>query len=91
VLAQTKAPAVAVVSIQYASNGLGRLVIDRDGQVESKQLLIYDDVDSPLVTQIESRATILRRIVTQLYQEGYELKASLMHKRLDELIFVKQK
>jgi hypothetical protein len=94
VIAQTIAPAVAVVSIKYGGDGpaVGHLLINRDGKIERQDVLnvVLGEplrIDEVLV----ARAKLLRRIVTQLYQEGYMLKASLGHTEVDELIFVKEK
>lgn len=94
VMAQTGGPSVVVVSIRYGGDSpeLGHLLINRDGKNERRNLT-NPFFSSPLTVDqtMTARANVLRQIVTQLYQEGYVLKASLGHTEVDELIFIKEK
>jgi hypothetical protein len=93
-LAQTVAPSVVVVSIKNSKDlaGMGHLLINRDGKNERRDVL-NTFFHEPLTIDetMTVRANLLRRTVTQLYQEGYVLKASLGHTEFDELIFIKEK
>jgi hypothetical protein len=94
-LAQTVAPSVVVVSIKKSTDGVGMggyLLINRDGKNERRDVQ-NTFFHEPLTVDetMTLRANVLRRIVTQLYQEGYMLKASLGHTEVDELIFIKEK
>lgn len=94
VIAQTSAPVVAVVSIKYAGDGagLGHLLINREGKIEKKDVLNAAFGNPISADQVMiARANVLRQIVTQLYQEGYILEASLAHDEVDELVFIKEK
>jgi hypothetical protein len=85
-------PSVAVVSIWYpGGGGLPYLQIDRDGIIERKTGLGLGIGEKITGDAVEARAKALRQTVIKLYQEGYVLKASLGHKEVDELIFVKEK
>jgi hypothetical protein len=93
-MAQTGGPSVVVVSIKHDGEHpqLGHLLINRDGKNERRNLTNPFFMSPLTVDQtMTARANVLRQIVTQLYQEGYVLKASLGHTEVDELIFIKEK
>jgi opacity protein-like surface antigen len=83
VRAQATAPSVAIVTIWYggASAGAGHLSINRDGKNEAVDFAGGMGEKASL-----ARAEALRKVVAQLYQEGYALKAAFGR---DDLIFVK--
>ena len=93
VMAQTGVvPSVAVVSIWYPGDGnQPYLQIDRDGKTERTTVLSLGIGEKITSNTVEARAKALRQTVIKLYKEGYVLKASLGHKEVDELIFVKEK
>lgn len=88
VKAQTGGPAVAIVSIWYtgASAGAGHLLVDRDGTATVTDFEAGGGMKAAIEQAQRVRAEVLRKAVAQLYQEGYQLKASVSR---DELIFVK--
>ena len=81
VLAQTSAPAVAVVKVWVKGFTEGHILIDRDGKMEDVEYKA-----SGTAKGLETEADTLRQVVAKLYQEGYSLKASLSPTML---IFVK--
>jgi hypothetical protein len=87
-MAQAGGPAVAVVNIWYtgASGGTGHLLVDRDGTTTVTDFEASGSSKAQIEQAQRVRAEVLRKAVTQLYQEGYQLKVSMSK---DEMIFVK--